>query len=195
MPKLLRNDASMSFADFEAFLESRPPHERWELIDAVAVMNPTPLKRHQRVVTNLVFALERTRREVAGTWSVLPGLGVRIPGRLGRAVVPDVVIVPPGDEGSSWALAPIVAFEVLSPSTRRTDLVWKPQAYRDLPSLQHLVLVDPDQPWVRAFDRTQRWADRILTSTSDRLALSAVHVELPLAEIYRDIDFDDSDEV
>jgi Uma2 family endonuclease len=195
MPKPLRNDEPMSFEDFAEFLEDRPDRERWELIDGIAVMNPTPLKRHQRVVTNLLFALERARRERAATWSALPSLGVRIPGPLGRAVIPDVLVVPPGDEGSSWTFAPIVACEILSPSTRRTDLAWKPAGYRDVPTLQHFVLIDPAQIWLRFYDRAAGWKPRTLTVALESLPFTAIGVTVPLADIYQDIGFGEPDTV
>ncbi len=186
MTRALLNDLPMNFEAFEAFLADRPDAERWELRDGIADMTPVPVKRHQIVVANLLRLIEAGRGPQAD-WIGVPGLGVRIPGGAGRAVIPDVVIVRLDEEAGSWTTAPIAAFEVLSPSTRATDLGWKPAAYRDVPSLEHLVIVDPDQVWVQMFDRAAGWRPRVVSALDATLGLAGIGVGIGVAGLYRDV--------
>jgi Uma2 family endonuclease len=79
----------------------------------------------------------------------------------------------------------IVAFEILSPSTRERDLRWKRTAYTGLASLTHYVVIAQDAVDVVVFAREEGFAERHLRSLAEKLELSALGVSLPLAEIYR----------
>ena len=52
-PKLAP-EQQMTIEEFLAFTDTRPEEERWELIEGVAVLNPSPIDYHQIVVTNIV---------------------------------------------------------------------------------------------------------------------------------------------
>lgn len=176
----------MSVEEFYALTDTRPDEEKWELIDGEPVLNASPNRVHQRILKNLVrgtSAFERPGVE----WELLPGLGVRISDR--SRPEPDALILP--KDASTNLLERdrndvIVAFEILSPSTRDRDLRWKRTAYTSLPSLTHYVVIAQDVVDVVVFARDRGFAERHLRSLSDSVELPALGISLPLAEVYRD---------
>ena len=111
----------------------------------------------------------------------------------GNIRFPDVTIdCGPRRPTSYESAEPTVVFEVLSPSTRRFDLLRKGDEYRGVASMRHIVILEPDRAeallWTRADDGS--WPEaRPITGLAAELALSAVGVTLPMAEIYEDVDF------
>jgi Uma2 family endonuclease len=178
----------MTVEEFYALTDTRPDEEKWELIEGEPILNAWPTRVHQRIALNIAAWLHRYASEHQVEWEVLPGLGVRISGR--DLPVPDVLIrpgTPPrGDPRSRECDDVIVALEVLSPSTESRDLRWKRNAYTNLPSLTHYVVIAQDAVDVVVFARDDGFAERRLRSLDDVLELSSLGVSLPLAEIYRD---------
>ena len=182
------NTGPMNVEEFYAFTDERPDEEKWELIDGEPILNAAPSPRHQLIVKNLVFALTIWERELGAPWVVLPGLGVRISDT--DRPQPDVLVIPsdhrsldPQERDSSDV---IVAFEVLSRSTKGRDLRWKRTAYTSLPSLTHYIVIAQDAVEVVVFARDDDFAERRMRSTGDTIELRSLGVSLPVAEIYRD---------
>ena len=103
---------------------------------------------------------------------------------------PDVLVIPsdhrPFDRQDRDVRSVIVAFEVLSPSTKTRDLRWKRTAYTGLPSLTHSVVIAQDAVKVVVFARDEDFAERQLRSIGETIDLPSLGVSLPVAEIYRD---------
>lgn len=131
----------MSYEDYLAL----PEQPRTEWVDGVVVVMATPLAPHQRAARRLIEALER---DLPSLW-IEGGLTVMLPRN--RERVPDVLALPhrPGEEESDttrgWQihLCPVLVAEVLSPSTRREDLVRKAPEYAERGISQYWV-VDPE---------------------------------------------------
>jgi Uma2 family endonuclease len=178
----------MTVEEFYAFTDTRPDEEKWELIDGEPILNASPNRLHQRMLKNLVVGVTAFEGRPGVAWELLPGLGVRISDR--SRPEPDVLILPK-DGSSSDSLERdrndvIVAFEILSPSTRERDLRWKRTAYTSLPSLTHYIVIAQDAVDVVVFARAAGFTERHLRSLGDSLEFPALGVSLPLAEIYRD---------
>jgi Uma2 family endonuclease len=79
---------------------------------------------------------------------------------------------------------PIVVVEVLSPSTKRLDLGVKLAGYFRLPSLEHYLIIDPNQPSV--IHHSRGTGDTILTRivTDGSIILDPPGLELSLRDIY-----------
>ena len=93
---------------------------------------------------------------------------------------------------------PVVVVEVLSPSSVSYDTGIKFDYYGSLPSLREYVLVMQDDYRVEVRRRSAAGEPWYLTSASsldDAVTLPSIGVDLPLAEVYRGIEFDDDDEV
>ncbi len=181
---LLRDTFPMTVQDFLAFTETRPDDERWELIDGEPILSPSPSYGHQKIVLNLSVVLSGLEEQ--SDWEVLPGLGAKLSAI--SMPVPDVLIRPKLRIDGRFCDDMIVAFEVLSPSSVKRDLTWKRQAYANLPSLQHYVVLSQTQTDVRVFHRASGWAEHRLTGTSVPLLLTRPAITLDLARIYRGTD-------
>lgn len=86
------------------------------------------------------------------------------------------------------ATNPTVLVEVLSDSTREYDTGDKLQAYQQIPSLQHVLLVEPDEVAVTVVSReNDAWSATRLTRRDAVVRLPAIGVEFPLSELYADL--------
>lgn len=134
---------------------------RYELLDGVLVVSPAPGVWHQEVAGMLYRLLYQ---------ACPPELHVVIApfewrrGR-GTASRPDVLVAHRSDllaveSGGFLAQPPVLAVEVLSPSTRRIDQLSKLSAYEDAGVTSYwLVDPDPDDPSLRALDLVDgRWS-------------------------------------
>jgi Uma2 family endonuclease len=148
-----KDTGAMTVEEFYAFTDTRSDDQKWELIGGEPILNAAPSKLHQRIVRNVIVALDNLQTELAARWEVLPGIGMRISDK--DRPEPDVVVV--AFEASSLdsqerdSNGVIVAFEVLSPSTKDRDLGWKRKAYPSLPSLTHYVVISQDAVEVMVF--------------------------------------------
>jgi Uma2 family endonuclease len=177
----------MTVDEFYEFTDRRPDEEKWELIDGEPILNAALSRLHQRIVKNVLFALTLREREPSAAWEVLPGLGVRVSET--NRPEPDVIILPRTSASTDLASRDrsdaLVAFEVLSPSTKDRDLRWKRTAYTGLASLTHYVVIAQDALEVVVFARDNGFAEKRLRSLSDSVEVPALGISLPLAEIYR----------
>ena len=177
----------MTVEEFYAFTDTRPDEEKWELIDGEPILNAAPSPLHQWIVRNVLVALTLLERERSASWAVLPSLGVRVSET--NRPEPDLVILP--RTGASLDLQgrdrsdALVAFEVLSPSTKDRDLRWKRTAYTSLASLTHYVVIAQDAVEVVVFARDKGFAEKRLRSLNDSVEVPELGISLPLAEIYR----------
>jgi Uma2 family endonuclease len=187
MQERIQPPKSLTFEEFFAFEQSRPDEERWELFDGEAVLQASSNNRHQRIVANVTFLLALRQRQQPTSWSVLPGLGVHDAISDPRsAPLPDMVVRPRSTGTEYYVDDVIVAFEVLSPSTKKRDLVWKLNYYSGLAAMQHYVIIAQDEPLIRHYARAGGWNERKLRKAGDVLALTSIEATLSLAEIYRD---------
>jgi Uma2 family endonuclease len=119
---------------------------RYELLDGALLVTPSPNHAHQRCVLSLAVVL----RDAAPPdleviiapfdWLIGPRTSFE----------PDILVARRADIGErNLPLPPVLAVEVVSPSTRRIDLVLKRDAYAaaGMPSYW---IVDPDVPGLTA---------------------------------------------
>jgi len=150
---------------------------------------------HGRVALNVMGEL---RARLKGTPCAAQGSDVRvlIPA-WSRYVYPDGSVVcgepqhDPADASRGTLVNPRVIVEVLSPSTEGYDRGRKFEGYRTIASLQAYVLIAQDRPTVDVYARQ---ADGVWTlSTTSGLGtvarVTAIGVELPLAEVYATVTF------
>jgi Uma2 family endonuclease len=177
----------MTVDEFYAFTDTRPDEEKWELIGGEPILNAAPSTLHQLIVGNVILALGFRGREIRDSWLVMPGPGIRISDT--DRPEPDVVVTPADqrlfDPKERDIDNVIVAFEILSPSTKGRDLRWKRAAYASLPSLTHYIAIAQDAVEVVVFARDNDFADQRIRSLSEAIELRSLGVSLPVAEIYR----------
>jgi Uma2 family endonuclease len=178
----------MTVEEFYAFTDARPDEEKWELIDGEPILNAAPSTRHQLIIKNLVIGLGVRERELNAPWTVLPELGVRVSNT--NRPEPDVLVISSDvrslDPQQRDVSNVIVAFEVLSPSTKARDLRWKRTAYTSLASLTHYIVIAQDAVEVVVFARDDDFAERRVRTIDEAIALPSLGISLPVAEVYRD---------
>ena len=175
----------MDVERFLAFNDTRMDGEKWELIDGEPILNATPVNHHQLIVANLIVHLRAALKAAGNVQRALPGIGVRLSNV--TLVEPDVMVRSRDTFRGNVCDDIAVAFEVLSPSTRRRDLGTKRLAYAGLASLTHYVAVSPEMMEVRVFARAALWREVRLVRLDDAVALPELGISLALAGIYDDM--------
>ena len=178
-------EQQLTIEEFLAFTDTRPDGERWELIEGVAVMNPSPVDYHQVVVANIVTFLMVHKRETNVSWLPMPGVGTRVPISPNSLPQPDVFVKEAALTGSPVTDDALVLFEVLSRSNTKADQAWRRKVYASVPNCRHYVTVSLKAVEVDAYDRDEAWKRRTIASLADSLALPALGLAIPLADIYR----------
>lgn len=116
---------------------------------------------------------------------------------------PDLVIIceKPQLEGSEprTLLNPRVLIEVLSPSTEHYDRTTKFKHYKTISSLKEYVLVSQVEPRVEVFamNADGTWPEEpvIFSGIDSNASFPAISSQLPLADIYRNVEFDPTLEI
>lgn len=176
-------DPPMSLDGFLAFLEDRPKGERWELDDGVPLMNPQPTRRHDWIQTNILEALRQHWRLHASPWRPSGPSQVPVPGAA-RTVAPDILVAPDdGRDDLCITPAPLVVFEVLSPSDRPRRQASKLAAYAAVSSIESVVLVRQDRRSVVVHRRNPAGGLSAIVCT-DEVDLPEIGVTLTLDMIY-----------
>ena len=138
MALALQWGAPLTYADLEGMPDDG---HRYELVDGVLVVTPAPGKAHQRCVarlTALLIAAAGAEHEVlVAPFDYLVG-----PTTL---LQPDLLVARREDVGEARLEQPaLLVVEVLSPSTRLTDLGTKRLAY-EAAGVPAYWLIDPDE--------------------------------------------------
>jgi Uma2 family endonuclease len=180
----LAPDDQMTIEEFLAFTDTRPDGERWELIEGVAVLNPSPVDYHQFVVANIVTYLMTHRRRTGARWYPMPGVGTRVPISPRSLPRPDVFVKEGAMTGSPVTDDALVLFEVLSKSNTKADQAWRRKVYASVPNCRHYVTVSLKSVEVDAYDRDSGWKKRTVSNLADALDLPALDLSVPLREIY-----------
>lgn len=85
---------------------------------------------------------------------------------------------------------PSLIAEVLSPSTESYDRGKKFYHYRQIPSLQHYLLVSQDKLLIEHFERGEddAWTFRTFESMDDSIPIANLAIHAPVREIYRRVE-------
>lgn len=121
---------------------------RYEIVDGTLIVTPAPSWRHQRVVARLLRTL------MDGAVDGLEALAAPFDVRLADDTVlqPDVLVCRMADlTQRNLPVPPLLAVEVLSPSTRLIDLNLKRARYEAAGCPAYWV-VDPDAPSITAWE-------------------------------------------
>ncbi|NWG52323.1 MAG: Uma2 family endonuclease [Hydrogenophilaceae bacterium] len=164
---------------------------RWELVGGVptcAMVGAT--RRHDAIVVNLIY---RLRGRLAGGRCSPQTADQAVRTGVDSIRRPDVTVdCGPTADDALEASRPTAVFEVLSPSTRKTDRFRKLEEYKAIEGLAHVALIDPDKPIVLLYTRASEstWTHHEYQGLDASLPLTAVSADLPLAEIYEGLAFE-----
>lgn len=181
-------DLTLDKASFNRWLLGQERKYEWKEGRIVQMTNVT--RGHSRVVRNIARALE-ARLDI-DSWAVVTSdFGVE---KETFVRFPDVLVEPEqsGPLDVRRSDTAILLFEVLSPSSVDTDLMEKPEEYMSFDSLEAYVVASQDAAicWVWQRDpETSTFPPKPekIVGRDQVIALKARGIELPLAEIYRNI--------
>lgn len=143
---------------------------RYELIDGTLIVSSAPRIPHQRVVRNLFRLLDRhcpSELEV-----LFAPTAVEL--AEDTELQPDLIVAPRTQFTDKELLgAPLLAVEVLSPSTRRFDLLLKRDRLQEAGCPSYW-LVDPDEPSILVLELTDgAYVERGRAAGEEQLTVSA----------------------
>lgn len=158
---------------------------RYELIDGEVVAMAPPSPAHAAVVSNLNRAIGQHLRSPC---FVLSGVGVARSDRADRCFVPDVTVTcVPLRADARYVSEPRVVIEVLSPTTRQHDRDLKLDGYREILSVEEILLVWSDQQRAQLWRRDDtRWIVEDFIGDA-RFRLEGIDVTLVLGSIYDNV--------
>ena len=134
---------------FLAWADEQPGDERFELINGRVVAMGRERAAHGRAKARSFSALETAIGKAGlGCEAFIDSVAIRIDDR--SVYVPDAFVRcgPPLPGEASTCDDAVIAVEILSDSTRATDMNAKLGGYFRLPSLRHYLIVDADERFV-----------------------------------------------
>jgi Uma2 family endonuclease len=144
-------------------------------------------RRHDRITSNVIVSIGSQLRGT-GCWAATSDTALRT--KIKRIRRPDVTVeCSPPDDATYEAQNPVATFEVLSPTTERTDKQVKLPEYMGHPKLRTIVLIDPKSMSVQVYERAADgdWLGRRLTTPTDEILIAGTSAKLTLADIYEDV--------
>ncbi|MBB5791456.1 Uma2 family endonuclease [Jiangella mangrovi] len=142
---------------------------RHELLDGVLLVTPAPARRHQRATLRLWRLLDDACP--SGFEAIAAPFDVALSDD--TVLEPDLLVARADDYTErDLPTAPLLAVEVLSPSTRRYDLLLKRSRYEAAGTASYWV-VDPEEPSITAWElRDGAYAEVGRASGIDALELT-----------------------
>jgi Uma2 family endonuclease len=146
---------------------------------------------HNRITINIHVALRaRLRGTLCSHYG--PDLGVKTMGS--RIRYPDALITCTQFPGADRiAQNPVAVFEVLSPTSGSIDRILKLREYQSIPSILYYIIVESAEAGLQLLHRAHGgdpWKVQALTA-EDVLALPEIGIDLPVAEFYEDVVFEE----
>jgi Uma2 family endonuclease len=165
---------------------------RWEFDGTRPLAMTGGSHRHGIIVARLIHALLKRLDGMA--WMVLADTGMATVGDKVR--YPDALVTRTPAPGSA-KLVPgvVVVFEVLSPSSVRTDRVDKVREYAAITSIRRYIIGEQDAPVLTVLHRAEASAgwDTLPLAAGETLDLPELGIALPVDEIYAGLAFPGDD--
>jgi Uma2 family endonuclease len=147
---------------------------------------------HERIVSNLIFGFRRLLDE--DEYDVFGSNRPIFAAQCDNIYEPDVHII----EGvlSEYHYAktktasqnPAVVVEVFSPSTKEFDKTEKLECYKMIPSLKHIVFIEPNKTHIQLYNRANRfneWTVSDFVNMDDKMTI--LNKQLSLKNIYKKV--------
>lgn len=165
MPTMPRS-RPLTLEDFEEIRDVDDGH-RYELIDGVLVVTPSPVPVHQRVVTRLWHVLSSAAP--TGYEVFVAPLDIRL--AADTVVQPDILAATAASIAESRIEGPpVLAVEVLSPSTRHFDLSLKHARY-EAAGCPNYWVVDPHEPRIRCWHLSSQGYQLVADAIGDQMTV------------------------
>jgi Uma2 family endonuclease len=176
----------MTRAEFFDWADSREGRYEFDGFEPVAMAGAT--RNHGRIAQNIYSALRTRLRggpcEVLGADAGLATIGDAVR-------YPDALVTCTAGPGSDRVIPGVViVFEVLSPTSGRTDRIVKLREYRAVSSIRRYVIVEYAGIGLMVLERTNGEDDWTATAlaSGDLSWMPEIGVEVPVTELYEGVD-------
>lgn len=150
---LIQENKKYTFADYLTW----PDNERWEIINGVPSMQAAPTWQHQAVSRELLTQFNNYLKDNPCQVFASP-FDLRLPEtnesdeETTFVVQPDILVVcdKEGLKGTGYFGTPTLVIEISSPSTARSDKVWKFDRYEKA-GVKEYWIVEPDGKFISVF--------------------------------------------
>lgn len=175
------------YTDFEAYLEAeRDGMTRHEYLDGEIYAMSGASELHNAVNAELFAAIYARLPDECRAFMSDMKLKVEQDNKR-FAYYPDIMVACGVNEGDPYVRTnPLLLVEVLSPSTRRTDLTEKLMNYSYIPSLLEYVVVHQDNPHVQIYRRRNAWQVEHFFA-GDEFSLESIGLVMRVEQIYRKV--------
>ena len=174
----------MTAEEFAVWAEKRP-EKHWELFDGVPQMRQAQTWGHQQVIGRIA-RLIADAISAAGAGLLVGTQGLVVKAGPGLAFEPDIVVFRgPMDDYDIIVREPLIAVEVLSPSTARKDLTVKLAGYFDVPTIEHYVIADWEACELIHYRRAGNDISRPAILSSGVLRLNPPGIEIALVDVFQ----------
>lgn len=166
---------------------------RHEYVGGVVYAMAGGRNTHNLIAGNIFASLHaRLRGSSCRPYNSDTKIRIRLPSHV-RFYYPDLsVIFRPNPGRDTFQDEPAVIVEVLSRRTRRQDEGEKREAYLQIPSLSHYLLVEQEEPLIVCYRRTdQGFVRETFDGMGASLPLARLETELVLAEAYEGVTFEE----
>ena len=145
-------------------------------------------RNHNQISHNIHFAL-RTR--LKGSHCRPLGMDAGVATVDDTVRYPDALVTCTAGQGADYIIPGVlVVFEVLSPTSGRTDRIVKLREYQAVPTIRRYVIVEHTFAGLTVFERADGQSDWTATALTaeDTLRMPEIGIECPVAELYEDVD-------
>lgn len=177
---------------WETYLElEAQSEERWEFHNGEILSLAGATNRHNKIVLRTSsWLLGKADRKGCDVFSE----SVRLfKFRSDRYYYPDVMVTchPLDRQTKNGVRSPLLIVEVVSNRSAKFDYSTKLRDYFVLPSLMHYLVVEQEECLVHHYHRldSDEWRIAVLSDLEQQLTIPELEAVLPLAEIYRGVEF------
>jgi Uma2 family endonuclease len=162
---------------------------RYELIDGVPVAMAPPARAHGLLCARLAVAIDAALR-LRRRCEVQIEAGIARVDRADSCYIADLAVTCRAHRhGEQLVTDPILIVEILSPGTERHDRQVKLPAYRQIDSVEEILLIDSESLYAEILRREgERWIIDFARGADDELFLATLGLSLGMAELYGGID-------
>ena len=164
---------------------------RYELIGGVPTAMAPPARAHGVMCARLAGLLDAGLRSRRPCMTQVEA-GIVPAGRDDTFYVADLAVTcSPYRRGEQIANDPILVVEILSPSTERHDRQTKVPEYREIESVNEILIVDSQSIYAEILRREgDRWITELVRGRDSVIGLSSVGLRIPMADLYEGLDVD-----
>jgi Uma2 family endonuclease len=184
----------MSLAEFLGWDDGTDT--RYELIGGFLVAMAPPAEAHSMLAVQLVRRIDATLSSRRPCRALIEA-GVTRPDRADTYFVADIAATcAPVEPGRQATEDPFLIIEILSPSTERHDRRVKLPAYRQIETVQEILLVASDEHYAELHRRAGAyWITEISRGGESAIVLASVPVEISISELYEGIVFGEDGQI